>query len=69
MKTLGRTMSEAQGQETPCSCILAPLLVLLEPPHSSQACLTCWWVCMYGNMGTRVPVGEVRVLCQSLKEQ
>lgn len=48
---------------------LTPLLVLLGPPHSSQACLTCWWVCMHGNMGTRVTVRAVRVLCQPLKEQ
>ena len=36
---------------------LTPLLVLLGPPHSSQACLTCWWVCMHENMGTRVTGG------------
>lgn len=48
----------AQGQETLYSCIPVPLLVLLTwgHPTSPRHAGPCLWVCMRGDMGTRVTV-------------
>lgn len=48
----------AQGQETLYSCISVPLLVLLTwgHPTSPRHAGPCLWVCMRGDMGTRVTV-------------